>query len=63
MAHYSGKYAFATTGGHVVYESRPELARLLPADFGPAVQGIFAQPCRPAARVGDRGRLHVPDLR
>ncbi|WP_329203771.1 TnsA-like heteromeric transposase endonuclease subunit [Streptomyces sp. NBC_01435] len=62
MAHYSGKYASATTGGHVVYESRLELARLLLADFDPAVQGIFAQPCRLAARVGDRVRHHVPDF-
>ncbi len=29
MAHYSGNYASATTGGQVVYESRLELARLL----------------------------------
>ncbi|MGX9918806.1 TnsA-like heteromeric transposase endonuclease subunit [Streptomyces sp. NPDC002248] len=62
MAHYSGKYASATTGGHVVYESRLELARLLLADFDPAVQGIFAQPCRLAARIGDRVRHHVPDF-
>ena len=62
MTHYSGKYASATTGGHVVYESRLELARLLLADFDPAVHGIFAQPCRLAARVGDRIRHHVPDF-
>lgn len=61
-AHYSGSYASATTGGHVVYESRLELARLLLADFDPAVQGIFAQPCRLVARVGDRVRRHVPDF-
>lgn len=62
MTHYSGKYASVTTGGHVVYESRLELARLLLADFDPAVHGIFAQPCRLAARVGDRVRHHVPDF-
>lgn len=62
MAHYSGKYAAATTGGYVIYESRLELARLLLADFDPEVRGIFAQPCRLAARVGDRVRHHVPDL-
>ncbi|MFQ6197236.1 TnsA-like heteromeric transposase endonuclease subunit [Streptomyces sp. NPDC000405] len=62
MTHYSGKYSSATTGGHVVYESRLELARLLLADFDPAVKGIFAQPCRLAARVGDRLRHHVPDF-
>nr|WP_189301909.1 TnsA-like heteromeric transposase endonuclease subunit [Streptomyces albospinus] len=62
MAHYSGKYSSATTGGHVLYESRLELARLLLADFDPEVRGIFAQPCRLAARVGDRTRHHVPDF-
>ncbi len=62
MTHHSGKYSSVTTGGHVVYESRLELARLLLADFDPAVQGIFAQPCRLAARVGDRVRHHVPDF-
>ncbi|MFE4867788.1 TnsA-like heteromeric transposase endonuclease subunit [Streptomyces sp. NPDC056682] len=62
QAHYSGSYASATTGGHVVYESRLELARLLLADFDPAVRGIFAQPCRLVARNGDRVRRHVPDF-
>ncbi|WP_433178785.1 TnsA-like heteromeric transposase endonuclease subunit [Actinoallomurus sp. CA-150999] len=62
QAHYSGSYASATTGGHVVYESRLELARLLLADFDPAVRAIFAQPCRLVARVGDRVRRHVPDF-
>ncbi|MFJ5677605.1 hypothetical protein [Streptomyces sp. NPDC093097] len=61
MTHYSGKYSSVTTGGHVVYghvvyEGRLEPARLLLADFDPAAQGIFAQPCRLAARVGDRVR-------
>lgn len=46
----------------MVYESRLELARLLLADFDPAVQEIFAQPCRLAARVGDQVRHHVPDF-
>ncbi|MFG3207299.1 TnsA-like heteromeric transposase endonuclease subunit [Streptomyces sp. NPDC048192] len=62
QAHYSGSYASATTGGHVVYESRLELARLLLADFDPAVRGIFAQPCRLVARIGNRARCHVPDF-
>ncbi|MFK0048631.1 TnsA-like heteromeric transposase endonuclease subunit [Streptomyces sp. NPDC090741] len=62
MTHYSGKYSSATTGGHVVYESRLELARLLLADFDPSVEGIFAQPCRVTARIGDRVRHHVPDF-
>ncbi|MGD3112117.1 hypothetical protein [Streptomyces sp. YGL11-2] len=46
MAHYSGDYASATTGGQVVYESRLELARLLLADFDPSVSDVYAQPCR-----------------
>lgn len=62
QAHYAGSYASATTGGHVVYESRLELARLLLADFDPAVREIFAQPCLLVARVGDRVRRHVPDF-
>jgi hypothetical protein len=60
--HFSGSYASATTGGHVVYESRLELARLLLADFDPDVVGIFAQPFWLRARVGDRVRRHVPDF-
>ncbi|WP_405758933.1 TnsA-like heteromeric transposase endonuclease subunit [Streptomyces sp. NBC_00073] len=62
QAHYSGSYASATTGGHVVYESRLELARLLLADFDPTVRGIFAQPFRLVARIGERVRRHVPDF-
>lgn len=62
MAHYSGDYACATTGGQVVYESRLELARPLLADFDPAVCGIYAQPCRMVARVDGRVRSHVPDF-
>ncbi|MDX2515851.1 TnsA-like heteromeric transposase endonuclease subunit [Streptomyces stelliscabiei] len=62
QAHYSGSYASTTTGGHVVYESRLELARLMLADFDPTVRGIFAQPCRLVAWVGDRVRRHVPDF-
>jgi hypothetical protein len=33
--HYSGWYWLATTGGHVAYESRLELARILLADRDP----------------------------
>jgi TnsA-like endonuclease N terminal len=62
MAHYSGDYASATTGGQVVYESRLELARLLLADFDPAVCDIFAQPCRMVARIDGKVRSHVPDF-
>jgi hypothetical protein len=42
--HLPGMYWSATTGGHVVYESRLELARLLLADFDSEVVGIAAQP-------------------
>ncbi|KAB1141158.1 TnsA-like heteromeric transposase endonuclease subunit [Streptomyces luteolifulvus] len=60
--HYSGTYMSATTAGPVVHESRLELARLLLADFDPAVRGIYGQPCRLMARIGDRVRRHVPDF-
>ncbi|MFJ6141770.1 TnsA-like heteromeric transposase endonuclease subunit [Kitasatospora sp. NPDC092286] len=62
QTHHSGRYASATTGGLVVYESRLELARLLLADMDPAVSAIYAQPCLVTARVGDRARRHVPDF-
>jgi hypothetical protein len=56
--HLSGLYWASTTGGHVVYESRLELARLLLADADPAVVGIAAQPFLVAAG----GHRHVPDF-
>lgn len=56
--HLPGWYWSATTGGHVVYESRLELARLLLADFDPCVVGIAAQPFL----VRDEDRRHVPDF-
>jgi hypothetical protein len=56
--HLPGWYWSATTGGHVVYESRLELARLLLADFDPSVVGIAAQPFL----VSDGDRRHVPDF-
>ena len=56
--HLPGWYWSATTGGHVVYESRLELARLLLADFDPDVAGIAAQPFL----VRDAERRHVPDF-
>jgi len=62
QAHLSGAYWAATTGGHVVYESRLELARLLLADFDPDVVGIWAQPCRLVATVDAVERRHVPDF-
>jgi hypothetical protein len=62
QAHYSGWYWSATTGGHVVYESRLELARLLLADFDPQVMVISAQPFLVTAPSGGRMRRHVPDF-
>jgi hypothetical protein len=56
--HMSGWYWSATTAGHVVYESRLELARLLLADFDPDVVGIAAQPFL----IEEAGRCHVPDF-
>jgi hypothetical protein len=56
--HLSGLYWSSTTGAHVVYESRLELARLLLADFDREVVGIAAQPLL----VRDAGRRHVPDF-
>ena len=58
----SGYYWSATTGGHVIYESRLELARLLLADFAPEVVAIAAQPFLLRAPVGGRVRRHVPDF-
>jgi hypothetical protein len=62
QAHYPGYYWSATTGAHVVYESRLELARLLVADFDPAVVAIAAQPFLLRAQAGGRMRRHVPDF-
>jgi TnsA-like endonuclease N terminal len=62
QAHYSGWYWASTTGSHVVYESRLELARLLLADFDHSVVAIAAQPFCVSARVGGRERRHVPDF-
>jgi len=46
-------YWSATTGTHVVYESRLELARLLLADFDPAVVNILAQPFQLSVQVSN----------
>ncbi|KDA44890.1 TnsA-like heteromeric transposase endonuclease subunit [Frankia sp. BMG5.23] len=62
QSHFPGWYWSATTGGHVVYESRLELARLLVADFDTEVVGIAAQPFLLRATVGGRARRHVPDF-
>ncbi|QKW24293.1 TnsA-like heteromeric transposase endonuclease subunit [Kitasatospora sp. NA04385] len=59
---YSGWYWSATTGGHVVYESRLELARILLADHDPQVVSIAAQPFWLEWSDGSRTRRHVPDL-
>ena len=61
-AHYPGWYWSATAGGHVIYESRLELARLLLADFDPGVTAIAAQPFLLRARISGRVRRHVPDF-
>ena len=42
--HYPGWYWAVTTSGHVVYESRLELARILLADRDPDVVAMAAQP-------------------
>lgn len=62
QAHYSGWYWSATTGGHVVYESRLELARLMLADFDSRVVAIAAQPFCVSAQVEGVRRRHVPDF-
>ncbi len=59
--HYSGAYWSATEQTHVGYESRLELARLLLADFEPAVTRIVSQPFLLQVRLGSRVRNHVPD--
>jgi hypothetical protein len=62
QVHYPGFYWSATTSGHVIYESRLELARLLLADFDPDVPAIAAQPLLLRAQAGGRIRRHVPDF-
>lgn len=60
--HYSGTYWSATMQAHVIYESRLELARLLFADFDPAVTRIIAQPFLMTTRVEGADRKHIPDF-
>ncbi|MBV9382389.1 MAG: TnsA-like heteromeric transposase endonuclease subunit [Streptosporangiaceae bacterium] len=62
QAHYPGYFWSATMGGHVIYESRLELARLLLADFDRDVAAIGAQPFLLQARVAGTARQHVPDF-
>lgn len=59
--HYSGRYWSATQRGHVIYESRLELANLLLADFNPAVRHIVAQPFLMRAEMDGQVRKHIPD--
>ncbi|MGA5522901.1 TnsA-like heteromeric transposase endonuclease subunit [Streptomyces pseudogriseolus] len=59
--HYSGIYWSATVRDHVIYESRLELARLLFADFDPAVRSIVAQPFLLKTEVDGKLRKHIPD--
>lgn len=60
--HYSGWYWSSTVERLVAYESRLELARLLLADFDPAVVAIAAQPFVLIGSDGARVRRHVPDV-
>ncbi len=60
--HYSGWYWSATTRGHVAYESRLELARILLADQDSSVVAIAAQPFLLEGFDGERSRRHVPDV-
>lgn len=60
--HFSGLWWSSTMTGHVVYESRLELARLILADFDPAVEVVVAQPFQVTAVVEGRVRCHVPDF-
>lgn len=60
--HYSGSYWSATTRGHIIYESRLELARLIFADFDRSVQHICAQPFLLQAIVQGEKCRHVPDF-
>jgi hypothetical protein len=62
QADYPGYYWCATSGTHVIYESRLELARLLMADFDRDVAAIAAQPFWLRARADGGLRGHVPDF-
>lgn len=59
--HYSGSYWSATMSGHVIYESRLELSRLIFADFDRSVQRILAQPFLLKSAVDGKVRKHIPD--
>lgn len=59
--HYPGTYWSSTQHGHVIYESRLELANLLLADFDQRVHEISAQPFWLRATVDGKVRPHTPD--
>lgn len=61
QSYHGGWYWSSTTGAHVSYESRLELAHLIQADFDPEVVGIVAQPFRLHWREGGKPYRHVPD--
>jgi len=60
--HYSGTYWSSVMSGHVIYESRLELTRLLYADFDRGTEAVLAQPFLLSARVDGGKRRHVPDF-
>ena len=60
--HFSGFWWSSTTGDHVIYESRLQLARLILADFDPEVEAIVAQPFRLESVMDGQIRHHIPDF-
>lgn len=52
--HYSGTYWSSVMSGHLIYESRPELTRLLYADFDRGTKAVLAQPFLLSAQVDGR---------
>jgi hypothetical protein len=60
--HYPGRYWSSTVARMVAYESRLELARILLADFDPAIVALAAQPLQMIGDDGGQPRRYVPDL-
>lgn len=60
--HMPGFYWFATSGRHVPYESRLEMAVLIGLDFDQDVGAVSAQPFRLEYGNGSVPRHHVPDF-
>lgn len=54
--HYSGWYWSSTMSRLVAYESRLELARIMLADYDPAVTGLAAQPFELTGPDGGKDR-------